>query len=126
MSDDAPNKTALVVDDSSAMRMIVKRALKGSGWNIVPACNGEQALKVLEELDQCDFIVTDWHMPVMDGLEFVQRVRAQDSYKETPILLVTSDDVAHSPEVGKAGVSAYITKPFLPEHLKKKIAALVG
>ena len=65
-------------------------------------------------------------MPVMDGLEFAQRVRAQDNFKETPILLVTSDDVEHSPEVESAGISDFITKPFQAEHLKKKIAALVG
>ena len=99
-------KTAMVVDDSAAMRVIVKRALEGSGWDVRIAGNGVEALRGLEEMVTCQLIITDWHMPEMDGLEFVKNVRKQERFVDTPILMVTTEGVLESVQ---AALSAGVT-----------------
>ena len=115
----------LVVDDSSTMRRIVINTLKSIGHvDIVEAENGERALAEVEK-GGVEFIITDWNMPVMRGLDFILAVRAKNT--TVPILMVTTnaakDDIL---QAIKAGANNYVVKPFTPDTLKGKIAAVLG
>jgi two-component system chemotaxis response regulator CheY len=112
----------LVVDDFATMRRIVKNILKQLGYeNIVEAEDGKAALRVLES-QQVDFIVSDWNMPNMSGLELLKVIRADEKLKELPFLMVTAEALKENiVEAVKSGVSNYIVKPFTAEVLKEKI-----
>jgi len=112
----------LVVDDSSTMRRIIKNSLKRIGYeDIMEASNGKEGLELYKE---AHIVLTDWNMPEMDGLEFVKRVRQENT--TIPILMVTTnaakDDIV---EALKNGVNNYIVKPFTPETLKEKVEAVL-
>jgi two-component system, chemotaxis family, chemotaxis protein CheY len=114
----------LVVDDSPTMRRIVNNSLKGLGYtDVIEAEDGKDALAKIEGID---FIITDWNMPVMTGLEFTKAVRADDKYKHLPILMVTTrgvkDDIV---EALTARVNNYVVKPFTPQVLKEKIDTII-
>ena len=112
----------LVVDDFATMRRIVKNILKQLGYeNIVEAEDGKVALRVLEN-QQVDFIVSDWNMPNMSGLELLKAVRSDENLKGLPFLMVTAEALKENiVEAVKSGVSNYIVKPFTAETLKEKI-----
>ena len=114
----------LVVDDSPTMRRIVNNSLKGLGYtDVIEAEDGKDALAKIEGID---FIITDWNMPVMTGLEFTKAVRADEKYKHLPILMVTTrgvkDDIV---EALTARVNNYVVKPFTPQVLKEKIDTII-
>ena len=117
----------LVVDDSSTMRRIVINTLKKAGFSeIIEAGDGKEALGKMTS-DKVDFVITDWNMPEMNGLEFVQAVRADADLKDTPILMVTTRSVKEDIlEAMKAGVNSYFVKPFTPQTLKEKINLVLG
>ncbi len=112
----------LVVDDFATMRKIVKNVLQQLGYsNIEEAENGEEALKKLRS-DSFDFVVSDWNMPVKDGLEMLKEIRADAKLKSTPVLMVTAEaEKSKVIEAIKAGVNNYIVKPFTAETMKQKI-----
>ena len=112
----------LIVDDSLTMRRIVINTLKSIGFEqVVEAENGKDAISKLETVG-ADFIITDWNMPEMSGLELTKWVRSQPRWKALPILMVTTrgnkEDVL---EALQAQVYNYIVKPFTPQGLKEKI-----
>ena len=112
----------LVVDDSQTMRRIVNNALKGIGYDdILEAEDGKDALAKLY-VEKVDFVITDWNMPNMSGLEFTKAVRSDDQFLNLPILMVTTrgmkEDVM---EALQARVNNYVVKPFTPQVLKEKI-----
>ena len=112
----------LVVDDSQTMRRIVNNALTGIGYaDIVEAEDGKDALAKLY-VEKVDFVITDWNMPNMSGLEFTKAVRSDEQFIDLPILMVTTrgmkEDVM---EALQARVSNYVVKPFTPQVLKEKI-----
>ena len=115
----------LVVDDSITMRRIVVNALQRIGYtDVVEATDGHDAL---ERLDQSiGFIITDWHMPNMSGVEFARSVRGTLVGASLPILMVTTrgarEDIVSAID---AGVNNYILKPFTPSVLKEKIERLM-
>ncbi len=116
----------LVVDDSATMRRIVINSLKRIGYKEV--CEGANGLEGLEQLKAggVEFIVTDWNMPEMNGLDFVKTVRSSDEWCEIPILMVTTRSVQGDViEAMKAGVNSYIVKPFTPPVLKEKIESIL-
>ncbi len=115
----------LVVDDSSTMRRIIKNTLTRIGYeDIVEAEHGVDALA---KLDGVQLILTDWNMPVMDGLTFVNSVRSNDQYKSVPIIMVTTEAAKEEIVVAiKAGVNDYIIKPFNQTTLQEKISKLMG
>ena len=117
-----PKMRILVVDDFATMRRIVKNILKQLGFeNIVEADDGKAALRVLES-QHIDFIVSDWNMPNMNGLEFLKAVRSNEKFKDIPFLMVTAEALKENIVAAvKAGVSNYIVKPFTAETLKEKI-----
>ena len=112
----------LVVDDFSTMRRIVKNILRQLGFeNIVEADDGETAVGKLES-ERIDFVISDWNMPKMSGLELLKWVRSHDEFKDLPFLMVTAEAQKENVlEAVKAKVSNYIVKPFTAETLSEKI-----
>ena len=118
---------ALVIDDSRAMRMLLKRELVRLGFEeILEAGDGQEGLAVLAEADPVDIALVDWTMPVMDGLSFVKEVRADPAYAKVRIVMVTSEnDPAQIFHALLAGADEYATKPITAEALAEKLG-LVG
>lgn len=115
----------LIVDDSSTMRRIIINTLSRIGYTDV--VEGEHGKAGLEKLAQggVEMIITDWNMPEMDGLEFVQAVRALNA--NIPILMVTTNAAKEDiVQALQAGVNNYVVKPFTPDTLKEKIESLLG
>ncbi|MFH1058707.1 MAG: chemotaxis response regulator CheY [Pseudomonadota bacterium] len=112
----------LVVDDFSTMRRIVKNILRQLGFeNIVEADDGETAMRKLES-ERIDFVISDWNMPKMSGLELLKWVRSHEEFKDLPFLMVTAEAQKENVlEAVKAKVSNYIVKPFTAETLSEKI-----
>lgn len=126
-TEEEPAVRFLVVDDSSTMRRIIRNNLKASGFDdAVEAENGEGALARLQA-DKVDFVITDWNMPVMNGIELVTAMRGNDALKATPVLMVTTmaekDNILQAMQ---AGVTNYVVKPFDAATLKKKIDQILG
>ncbi len=117
-----PNMTILSVDDFSTMRRILKTLLKQLGFvNVMEADDGSTALEILKK-EKIDFVISDWNMPKMTGLELLKAVRADDSLKELPFLMVTAEaEKSNIVAAVQAGVSNYIVKPFTAEVLQQKI-----
>jgi two-component system chemotaxis response regulator CheY len=112
----------LVVDDFSTMRRIVKNILRQLGFeNILEADDGMSALDVLRS-QSVDFIISDWNMPRLSGIELLKAVRTSEEWKDLPFLMVTAEGQKENViEAVKAKVSNYIVKPFTPETLAEKI-----
>ncbi len=118
-----PEMKILVVDDFPTMRRIVKTLLKQNGFtNFTDAEDGEQAYKMLKSEGDFEFIVSDWNMPNMTGLELLKMVRADDQLKHLPFLMVTAEaEKENIIEAVKSGVSNYVVKPFTGATLKEKL-----
>ncbi len=116
----------ITVDDSSTMRRIIKNTLQKIGFaSVLEAGNGIEALEVMAK-NKVDMIVTDWNMPEMDGLTFVKTVRQKEQYKETPILMVTTEAAKEDILTAlRSGVNNYVVKPFTPETLQEKLFKLL-
>ncbi len=116
----------MVVDDFATMRKVVKNLLKQAGFeNIVEAEDGVVALRVLKS-QKVDFIISDWNMPNMTGLELLKAVRADQDLADTPFLMVTAEALQDNVVMAvKAGVSNYIVKPFTAEVLNEKITKIM-
>jgi len=112
----------LVVDDFATMRRILKNILKQLGFtNLVEADDGTTAWDVLEE-QSIDLIISDWNMPKMSGIDLLKKVRANDTYKKTPFLMVTAEAQKQNViEAVQAGVSNYVVKPFTAEAIFEKL-----
>ncbi|MFQ5454887.1 MAG: chemotaxis response regulator CheY [Nitrospirota bacterium] len=112
----------MIVDDFSTMRKIIKNILKQIGYkNIEEAEDGNIALAKLKQ-DKFDFVVCDWNMPNMSGIELLKKVREYPESKNIPFLMVTAEAQKENiMEAIKSGVSNYIVKPFTAEVLKEKI-----
>ncbi len=116
----------LIVDDSITIRRIITNALKTVGFpDTVEAVNGKDALEKLANVN-VDFIITDWNMPEMNGLDFIKQVRANPIYSSLPILMITTRGTEHDViEALQAKVNSYIVKPFTPQELKEKIEGIL-
>ncbi len=116
----------LIVDDSITIRRIIKNALKTVGFpDTIEAGNGKEALQKLTT-DNIDFVITDWNMPEMNGLDFIKEVRANPVYSNIPILMITTRGTEHDViEALQAKVNSYIVKPFTPQELKEKIEGIL-
>ena len=117
----------LVVDDFSTMRRIVKNFLIDLGYNnVVEADDGTTALPILKA-GGVDFLVTDWNMPGMPGLELLKAVRADPALAKLPVLLVTAEAKREQiVEAAQAGVNGYVVKPFTAQTLKEKIEKILA
>lgn len=112
----------LIVDDFSTMRRIIKNILKQLGYtDISEAENGVAALEILKS-ENIDLIISDWNMPQMSGIEFLKAVRASDTWKDKPFLMVTAEGKKEQVlEAVKHRVTNYIVKPFTAETLLEKL-----
>lgn len=112
----------LIVDDFSTMRRIIKNLLRDLGFtNTSEADDGQTALPMLQN-GNFDFLVTDWNMPGMTGIELLKAVRADARLKDMPILMVTAEAKRDQiVEAAQAGVNGYVVKPFTAAVLKEKI-----
>ncbi len=116
------NMKILVVDDFSTMRRIVKNLLADLGYsNVTEADDGKTAWPVLQA-GNFDFVVTDWNMPGMTGIDLLRHIRGDARIGKTPVLMVTAEAQREQiVEAAQAGVSGYIIKPFTAVTLKEKI-----
>lgn len=116
------NMRVLVVDDFSTMRRIIKNILRQIGFNnIVEADDGTTAWEILNK-DKIDFVVSDWNMPQMSGIELLRKVRSSEEFQDMPFLMVTAEAQQENIiEAVQAKVSNYIVKPFTAETLGAKI-----
>jgi len=120
-------RKALVADDSKSMLALYRRILTDLGFEPLLAANGQEAYAYVENAEFADVVITDMNMPVMDGVELVGKLRASLGYDDTPILMVTTESENSQRDLAaKAGVNAFITKPFKPEDLKAKLMELLG
>jgi two-component system chemotaxis response regulator CheY len=119
------NMRILVVDDFNTMRRIVKNILKQLGFeNVGEAENGREALEVLKK-EKFDFVITDWNMPVMTGLDLLKAIKADAALKDLPVMMVTAEAQQQNiVEAVKTGASNYIVKPFTAEVLEEKISKI--
>jgi two-component system chemotaxis response regulator CheY len=118
----------LVVDDSSTMRRIIKNTLARLGHkDVLEGADGVEGWEQLDAHPEVDMLITDWNMPEMNGLELVKKVRADERFKDLPIIMVTTEGgKAEVITALKAGVNNYIVKPFTPQVLKEKLGAVMG
>ena len=117
-----PKTRFLVVDDFSTMRRIIKNILRQLGFtNVVEADDGTTAWDVLNK-DKIEFVISDWNMPQMTGIELLRKVRASEEFADMPFLMVTAEAQQENIiEAVQAKVSNYIVKPFTAEVMKQKI-----
>jgi len=117
-----PNMKILVVDDFSTMRRIVRNLLKELGFsNVHEAEDGVDALKKLRA-ETFDFVVSDWNMPNMTGIELLREIRADGALKHLPVLMVTAEAKRENIiEAAQAGASGYVVKPFTAITLDEKL-----
>ena len=121
-----PDMKILVVDDFPTMRRIVKTLFRQNGFhNFVEAEDGAKAYALLQQDRSIEFIVSDWNMPNMTGLELLKTVRSDPKVKHLPFLMVTAEaEKENILEAVKAGVSNYVVKPFTGAILKQKMAKI--
>ena len=121
------NMKFLVVDDFSTMRRIVKGLLNELGYtDVTEADDGNTALPLLKA-GGFDFLITDWNMPGMPGLDLLKAVRSNDKLKKLPVLMLTAEAKREQiVEAAQAGVSGYVIKPFTAVTLKEKIDKILG
>ena len=116
---------ALVIDDSKAMRIILKQILQAVGGTVEEAGNGQEGLDKLKSMGPTDVVLVDWNMPVMNGLEFVRAIRSDPTHRKTPVMMVTTETEAS--QMGKAlaaGANEYVMKPFTKDVIQEKLKLL--
>lgn len=116
---------AIVVDDSRATRAILRRILDDLGFEVHEASDGQEAIVVLEAARPVGLALVDWNMPVMDGIEFVRKVRADPANDGLLIIMVTTEgDAGHMVTALEAGANEYAMKPFTASVIREKLALL--
>ena len=118
---------ALIIDDSRAMRRILRQIVEPLGFHILEAGDGQEGLERLEQYHpDVELTLVDWNMPVMNGLEFVKAVRGDDQYQQMKIAMVTTEtEPAQMARALMAGVDEFVMKPFTTEILIEKLK-LIG
>lgn len=118
-------KTVLIVDDSQMSRNFYAGIFLDHGFDVVQAQNGAEALEKLAT-QPCDLVLTDINMPVMDGLEFIRRLRAEGDFRDIPVLVMSTLDAHIDFLQGKVGgANAFLAKPILPDVLMKTVDNLL-
>ena len=113
---------ALVIDDSKAMRCLLGRMLQGFGFEVLEAGNGREGLERLKENGTIDLALVDWNMPEMNGLDFIRRVRAEQSYDGVLLMMVTTEtEKENVVRALVAGANEYVMKPFTQEVILEKL-----
>ncbi|MEY3879215.1 MAG: hypothetical protein RIQ94_10 [Pseudomonadota bacterium] len=119
-------KTILVVDDSRSLRQMVAFCLTSAGYQVREAVDGVEALEIIQE-QQFDLVLTDQNMPRMDGLAFIESLRTQPAYQNTPILMLTTESSDEMKAKGRAAkATGWLVKPFDPEKLISVVQKVIG
>ncbi len=119
-------KTIMTVDDSACIRQMVSFTLKQSGYDVIEAKDGNDALKKLDA-HQIHMMITDINMPEIDGISLVRKVRENPSYRFIPIIVLTTDSQEEKKREGRAaGATGWIVKPFNPEQLIAVVKKVLG
>lgn len=118
--------TILTVDDSTSMRQMVAFTLKGAGYDVTEATDGEEALR-LAKSRRFNLVLTDVNMPKMDGITLTKELRKLPDYRFTPILTLTTESTAEKKMEGKsAGATGWLVKPFNPDQLVNTVKRVLG
>lgn len=118
-------KNIMIVDDSASLRQVVAIALRGAGYDVIEAQNGQDALGKLDG-KKIHLIISDVNMPVMDGITLVKEVKKMPAYKFTPIIMLTTEGADAKKKEGQAaGAKAWIVKPFQPDQMLKAVSTLI-
>jgi two-component system chemotaxis response regulator CheY len=116
---------ALIVDDSRAVRTLMKRMLGEMGFEVVEAGDGRQALDLLQDTGPVDLALVDWNMPEMDGLQFVKALRAERGFADVTVMMVSAEsDMANIARALMVGADEYAIKPMTREMLHDKLQLL--
>ena len=118
-------KTVLIVDDSESICEVVNFTLQNEGYNVLVAIDGEDALKFFDGRT-IDIVITDLHMPNLDGLGLIRKIREMEAYKHIPILFLTTESqTAKKMEAKQAGATGWIIKPFVSAKLLSAISRVL-
>lgn len=118
-------RSILAVDDSASMRQMVSFTLRSSGYEVIEAVDGQDALDKIGD-KQVDLVLTDQNMPRMDGLTLIRQLRVQDRFKRTPILVLTTESSDEMKQAGRAaGATGWMVKPFDPARLLEVIGKVL-
>ncbi len=121
-----PKFRILSVDDSASIRQMVSFTLTKEGYEVIEAQDGRDALSKLGG-SPVNMVITDLHMPVMDGIELIKSLRADPAYKFTPIVMLTTESHQDRKDQGRqAGATGWIVKPFKPDQLISVVKRLLG
>ena len=119
----------LIVDDSFPMRAVIKKIIRASGFDVgtfFEASSGREAMTILDE-QWLDVVLSDYNMPDMNGLEMLERMKANDMLKDIPVIMVTTEGSRERIEAFMdTGADAYIQKPFTPEQIRSQLCQLLG
>ncbi len=122
-------KKILIVDDSASIRQIVSLTLKGSGYEVLEAQDGQNAIDLLASGEKVNLIVCDVNMPQIDGITFLKKLKSEpslESVKYTPVVMLTTESQEAKKQEGKqAGAKAWIVKPFQPDQLLEAVSKLL-
>ena len=118
--------TVLIVDDSRAMRALLRHILKDAGFAVFEASDGQEALQCLQQkCGEIDLVLVDWDMPGMDGYAFILAVRAIPAYREMRLMMVTAEaEIEQVARALAAGANEYIMKPFTRDAVLEKLKLL--
>jgi len=118
-------KTILIVDDSASIRMVVKTALAGAGYEVIEAVDGQDALTRLDGR-KLNLVISDVNMPRLDGISFLRQMKQKPGYQFTPVIMLTTESEADKMRQGKeAGAKAWVVKPFQPAQMLAAVAKLI-
>lgn len=120
-------KKILIVDDSSMIRLIVSKATRKAGYDVVEASNGQEGIEQLLKNDDISLILCDINMPVMDGLTMIKNLKEYDDFKYIPIVMLTTETDEKLKQQGRdLGVKAWMVKPFNEKTFIKAMMKLIG
>lgn len=111
------SRKILTVDDSATVRFVLAKTLRDAGYDVLEACDGQEALDCLEH-EKVSMLITDLNMPKVDGINLIRRVRRSDGFRFVPIIMLTTESEESRKQEGKAaGASGWVLKPLRPEQL---------
>lgn len=118
-------KTIMIIDDSASLRQVVGIALTSAGYDVLEACDGQDALDKLNGI-KIHLMLCDVNMPNLDGISFLKALRQNPSYKFTPVIMLTTEAGEDKKKEGQAaGARAWVVKPFKPEQLLMAVSKLI-
>ncbi|MGD7034014.1 response regulator [Methylotuvimicrobium buryatense] len=119
------SKTVMIVDDSASIRQVVSIALKGAGYQVIEACDGQDGLAKVSG-QRVHLIISDVNMPKMDGISFVKELKKIPETKFIPVIMLTTESMQAKKQEGQAaGARAWVVKPFQPEQMIAAVSKLI-